>query len=71
LSSFILLNKGNSSPWLKRGAFLPRTSVIIHGTVELAKFTAQLVKEEVDFNVKPQLNDVGVVSYTVTFTGGY
>ena len=46
-------------------------TVIIHGTVELAKFTAQLVKEEVDFNVKPQLNDVGVVSYTVTFTGRY
>lgn len=45
--------------------------VIIHGTEELAKFVAQLVREGVTFTSSPQVNDVGVTSYLVEFTGGF
>jgi hypothetical protein len=43
---------------------------IIHGTEELAKFVAQLVREGICFSVIPQQNDYGVTSYVVEFSGG-
>ena len=45
--------------------------VIIHGTEELAKFIATLVREGIIFNAFPQQNDVGVTSYIVEFNGGF
>ena len=44
---------------------------IIHGTEELAKFVAELVKQGVVFEAHPQQNDVNVISYIVKFNGGY
>ena len=45
--------------------------VTIHGSEELAKFVAQLIKEGVSFDAKPLLNGVNIVSYLVEFNGGY
>ena len=45
--------------------------VIIHGTEELAKFVAELVRQGLTFKSRPQQNDVGVTSYIVTLTGGF
>ena len=45
--------------------------VIIHGSKELAEFVAELVRQGVTFSARPNQNDVNVVSYTVTFNGGF
>lgn len=45
--------------------------VVIHGSEELARFVATLVKEGVVFEATPQQNDVGVTSYVVEFNGGF
>lgn len=45
--------------------------VIIHGSEELAKFVATLVREGIIFEATPQQNEIGVVSYIVEFNGGF
>jgi hypothetical protein len=45
--------------------------VIIHGTEELAKFIAALVREGIIFDSYPQShNDMDITSYIVEFNGG-
>ena len=43
----------------------------IHGTEELAKFVAELIRQGVNFKAIPIQNNVNVVSYLVEFDGGY
>ena len=45
--------------------------ITIHGTEELAKFIAGLIKEGIIFEANPIQNEVGVTSYLVECNGNY
>jgi len=45
--------------------------ITIHGSEELGKFVAELVKEGIVFEATPKQNDAGVTSYLVECNGGF